>query len=430
VEKGLEIESEKMIPSLKQYLARYPTPKRIKIESTLESTDKEHLKIGNFCYNGFVKREAMMTITKGNFTPLRPRLIQGCSQYSKGYLGVWFLSYSNAMKLEWHYRNHIYYASGRTTNEINEWFEFQRERLGFDIIYSCSDFSKFDLTQGVDCIKAENDWYRQLGICQQKYGELQLRAKMNTTLYAGPYMVEYLAKRKSGDNDTSSGNTRNTAMLIVTYLKSVGFTRNDYSLGVLGDDCFMLFNANRFLRIKTISKFNAELLSWADNAGYSLKLITTTKLMEVEFLSSKFYSTNEGYKFGKKPGRGLSKLGTFLHKYGADENDYLSYLKGTLISYKPTGNHVPFLRVFIQEVLKRLEGLTPKFDYVDDYILKGDTFETDTTTWVDFENYYGLGEEQEEIFKQDFIELLDQYGLNFVMDSEMVDTIFELDFQL
>jgi hypothetical protein len=387
---------------------------------------------GRLCYSAFIKREKMMNLTPSGCTFDRPRLIQACSGIVKNNSAVWFYNYSNAMKACWNHRNWIYYCSGRTADEFNRWLEHHVERLGGESNtgVACSDYSKYDLTQGTQCMEREDKWYKSLGFCEDVLdGSMILRHKLHSTGFCGAIRYSVPGTRKSGDMDTSSGNTKNTGEAIGSFFKYHGL-KEHVAIAVLGDDNFTLFSLKHVLAVfGSLKNLESCLRAWNADLGYSLKVKVTTNIASAEFLSSRFWPTVDGYRIGKKPGRVLTKIGYLLYRHNVTSEDYLKSYKGTLISYLPTANHVPFLRVYIRCLLEKLSDVTAHYNVDTIYRMNGSISEADSSTWAAFEALYGLDEADEKAFEAQLRSFL-KSGMSGVIDSHYVDVLFRVDFLL
>jgi hypothetical protein len=160
--------------------------------------------------------------------------------------------------------------------------------------------------------------------------------------------------------------------------------------------------------------------------GYKLKIQHSHVPEKVEFLSSRFYRTSEGFHLGKKPGSVISKLSYFLYKPHLKFDDYLGYLKGAVISLKPVCNHVPFLRVYCERLLEltvHVNAIKP--EEIEHHMYRlGQIHELDSETWDGFYEVYGLGSEDEEIFAK---KLKKVTVLPFLLESLSLEHMVQVD---
>lgn len=421
----------------KEYYDRFPKNKKLKMDRCLDKINSGDVEPKNFCFETFIKREKIMNITKEQFVPIRPRVIQGCSQAIKVTAGPWYLNYSYALKNAWHPRNRIWYCSGYSGDMYNAWFNHWTDEFGgvANCLFVGSDFSKYDVTQGEFCMTREYNWYKRLGIGKIPYGKFSLRVKKHYRGYARGIKYSRDFTRKSGEPDTSAGNSKNTGEAISSYWIKIGML---FVMAVLGDDNFTILNLKEWFDRKEIpfwqqkaevERLMQELRNFVTRLGYVLKIQFSNVPEKVEFLSSRYYRNSEGFHIGKKPGSVISKLGYFLFKPHLKFEDYLGYLKGAVISLKPVCNHVPFLRVYcakLLELTEQVNAIKPE-DIEHRMYIKGQISELDETTWDGFYEVYGLTEDDEADFA---LQLSKVKSLPFILNSPYLDDLVRVDDEL
>lgn len=416
--------------SFEEYLLRYPPNKRKVLLKYADRVNSGDIANRQIVYNCFIKREKLMVITKDEHVEKKPRVIQGGPQLEKITSGVWFLDYAYAMKHEWNISNWIWFSSGATTDDYNMWFNCALDRLGGvdNLVFIGSDFSTYDVTQGRICIKRECDWYKELGILQHVQGARQiLKTKMKTTVYGKGIKVQYWAHRKSGTNDTTTGNSKNTAEVVGGHAKHFGYD-HAVMITVQGDDNYTLVRADVLKRIfPTHEAYEQSLVDWSKALGFKLKVQMSRCPTDVEFVSCRFFPiANYKYAIGKKPGRVLVKLGYMMTKPGRSRKQWLALLKGTCLSYLPTGNHVPFLRVYLQKMVNYIK-VNPKFDDKCQFRMGGCPQVANRDTFCYFEHTYGIGLTEERMFARHIDEAISKHGLPCIIDSPYVDEMFRID---
>lgn len=429
------------------YRDRFEKDKINRLNKHKEMFENGQTAIQQLNWGAFVKREKQMIITKEEFTPTRPRTIQGVSDVSKMLAGVWYLAYSYAMKFCWNPLQWIWYCSGYTTEVFNSWINRTMKRFK-DPVFVFSDLSKFDQSQGEECIREDNRIATALNFIKDiPYGAQILASQLYGKVFGKGFKARVMGTRKSGGHDTSSNNTRNMFFNIATFLYKWGLgpIKNVFGLSKdkieefmadecpsalagLGDDNFTVIE--REALIKTFGSFKnmKELLvKHAQKLGFKLKVLITDNIVEAEFLSCKFFPITETtYAIGKKPGRVLTKIGWFLMKNGTAhrlEDEWKKVLAGMIKSYLPTGNHVPFLRVYLWMMQDYLKDVTPIF--TKKWMLQGmELYEATDLTWSAFYDFYGLTESDERKFEQQIRLALKQFGLPCIVSSEYVEHMF------
>ena len=238
--------------------------------------------------------------------------------------------------------------------------------------------------------------------------------------------VQYWAHRKSGTNDTTTGNSKNTAEVVGSHAKHYGY-HHACRIAVLGDDNYTIVRADVIRRtFKTDADYSNSLIAWSKALGFKLKVQLSDCPTDVEFISCRYFPVGDFFTIGKKPGRVLVKLGYMMNKPGRSRKQWLALFKGTCLSYLPTGNHVPFLRVYLQKMIDYIK-VNPKFDDKCKYRMDGCRKVATNDTFCYFEHTYGLGYADECVFARQIDEALTKYGLPCIIDSPYVDTLFRID---
>lgn len=420
------------------------------------------------------------TTTKKLPDGVRARAISGISDYACILFGKWFGYYSDAMKSVWHSTNNIYYASGRTTDEINDWFNYNMKKYA-NPIFVCSDFSKFDRHQGSECIREELEAYKNLGFIEshkkrsnhmnyvtahiaREYlkSKIESRLDWSVVTQGGKRKVGISIKadglRKSGDHDTSTGNSRITAFSLAYCFKDVGLLDTEYNLAILGDDSISIIDGDALatclramakrrdipvtdnMTYETVFEHSSSCCDALKHCigvnmkrmGLAAKVLVTTNIRQVEFLSSYFYETAGGFRMGKKPGRSLLKIGTMLSKFGRTREEYLQCFKGSLMSYAQTATHVPFLRRYIAVMLAHLSDVEAKFEHIEKWkpLQGGTIYECDELTWGSFTTQFGLTPDHEDQFTKQLIADIEKHGtISIIMHSRFVETLVKIESQ-
>lgn len=277
------------------------------------------------------------------------------------------------------------------------------------------------MTQGEECKTREHEWYRELGFEDHlDRAKEVLSARERLRVYGKGYKCVYTFRRQSGSNDTSSGNSKITAEVIVGYLISRGVTPDQYALVVLGDDNYLMILAHVWHAKCSLQG----LFEYAAKLGFKLKAAESANAYDIEFISCRFLDSNMGYCIGKKPGRVLAKLGWMMWKPHLSWGEWEALFKGNLISYKSTASHVPFLRVYVRHFLELLKDVNAKFDFDWEHRLTGTDFpQANTSTWVQFEETYGLTRNDEAVFEKE----LKKKGMHELMHCDFVDRLLFVD---
>lgn len=412
------------------YINRFPPSKRSRIQKTRDQYNEGLWSKKQLVYEIFIKRELNFSaISREAFTALRPRAIQGCSGLAKAITGPWFLDYSYALKYTLNPTTGAWYCSGYTSDVFTWWFNHHIFRLGGieNLIFLYADFSKYDVTQGVVCIRNENSFYRILGITRCKGGKDVLQSKLKTRGFGKGYKYSVDGLRKSGDNDTSSGNSRTTFGAFYSFFCKVLFVIFvDYAMALLGDDNMTILN-RKLVDKYGRTKFIDDLQGHMRRLGFSVKVRLTTNPLSAEFLSMRPYIVGDLYVFGRKPGRCLIKLGYFVYKTPRSAEDWLPLLKATLISMLPTGNHVPFLRIYLKVLLSCLTHVKAGKLDMQDLARQGKIYEATDETFAQFYELYQLTRQDESEFEKELIQGIRKYGITCLLTSDHVAKMATID---
>lgn len=422
------------------YRARFPKPKRLKMDMIKDRISRREVGPKDFTWPCFLKKEKIMQITKDVYEPLRPRVIHGEPPVCKVIAGPWMLDYSYALKTRWGPRNWIWYCSGYTSEDFSVRMTETINKLGGlgNVLFIGTDFSKYEITQGEECLSREHKWYKKLNLSRflmvysYTFYKLYFRCRERAKEYLLSIMFSIWWTRKSGASDTSSGNSKNTGDCIAGFFKWLG-VKGSTRLDVLGDDNSTVTNIRRLelallKKKKTLVDLIPMLTDWCTGLGYKVKIIVTRKIVETEFLSLRFYPVGDRFIVGKKPGRCLVKIGHMMAKLGYDGGKMKALFKGVLISYRATSYHVPFLRIYIKAILNKLRDIDADFSSVSEYDLKGpDIYDPTPETYAAFESFYGIGFHEELQFQRDLEEHLNVYGFPSIMNSHYVDILYAKD---
>jgi hypothetical protein len=425
--------------NIKKYMERAKVnPMRYK---RLQKAYDRHKLIGfepkELAFKAFIKRDKEMLITQAGTAESKPRMIQGVSEQGKIYYGPWFYDFNKLLKMWWNRENNIWYCSGATTDDFHSWFT--RVLAGHDeFLFLSSDFSSYDMTQGKDRIKAEWRFFEYIGLHEvinpftdNKHPKEDVHAFIKSNVYYKAIIRDRASwqgnvMRKSGNSNTSSSNSYTTALSMSMPLDDMGIK---YNMAVLGDDNIIVLKRKDILdKFKGKIAFTDYMRNYLKKFGFVAKLILTNTVEEAEFLSLKVYNTLTGYYVGKKPGRVLCRLGWLLDKIEYIQNplEKARVFKGVLISYLPTSNHVPFLRVYVHTLLRHMAKIEAKHSEISEYLLKGELKEADIATWVGFSDAYGLTRTDEENFAAELEQGL-KFGNEVLIDSKFVKHLVQME---
>jgi hypothetical protein len=426
--------------TFEEWNSRFPRGKAMTNRRNFEDLQKgeDHEQAYVEC---FVKREAQLLLSEKDFEPQRPRVISAVDKKTKVSAGPFAYSLSKRMTEEWNTDNYITYAGGMSTDDLNKWINMG----DIEWIFAFTDFSKFDLTQREECYNFETKIYNDFGaqhwiphwkaICQMY--------RRTTGYFKGAIKYTVLYTRKSGSNFTSPGNSIINAIAwlagvyyfyfcelhgetppeYVFYCKKTMATMLIALLGkhlrciLMGDDNLTVlhplhFSMDRAKKYFRLASTMVEAMGFKQTGG------VTRNPLDIDFLNMIPYPTQRGYRFGKKSGRVIAKIGvTLVRNQFWTETQQRALLRANMISFGPTANHVPFLRVVTRLILKEV-GKDGQLLTTRECLHRpqGAIYEADDMTWNYFTEATGLTEADEEDFENRLKENIKLYGLKFIMD--------------
>lgn len=287
----------------------------------------------------FVKREVTLpkeTEYGFDFDEMDPRLIQGVSDEANVALGPFMRKVSKRLSEVWNTNHRVFYASGTTGKDIGAWREKFSDR---NVTLIEIDQSRYDAHQGMSCYHIEDSIYTAVGIDQTRFARASFCSQKNTIGYCSngtKYQVGYT--RKSGDQNTSVGNSIINGIVTSAVLKRHGITG---TMVVLGDDNLIVVEGHH--EFDTVAITNS-----FEDFGFKAKVKVAHDWHSVEFCSSLFWPVADGYTLGPKIGRRLPKVGFNLRRL----TDTL--VKGMLIGFEFETGELPCFRVYSTHCLKLL----------------------------------------------------------------------------
>jgi len=299
----------------------------------------------------FIKRE--LTLKGGTeYTDFDPRGIQGVSHRANVCLGPFVAKASKQLSEKWNVNTRLCYTSGCTAEELGQWrsqFEDQEVTI-FEI-----DFERFDAHQLKDAHKCEERFFVKCGINEYPDAKFVFKSQKVTVGFS-PHGVYFKTKyrRKSGDPNTSCGNSYINGRTGKSIFKSIGLEDN-YML-VQGDDNLVVVYGH--FSEKKKAWFHKRIKDAYLSLGFKVKLKITEHWHEAEFCSALFWPVKDGYVLGPKIGRRLPKIGFSLKKLTQGQ------VKGMLLGGIKECKFIPVLRTYFKCCLNDLKTVK-KENYID-----------------------------------------------------------------
>lgn len=308
-----------------------------------------------------------------------PRIIQGAGNEVNAGLGPWMWAFSKHLSRCWHKFHRVCYASGMTSEDIGEWYDYHIKRIANpDFIES--DFSRMDCTEGTEALKFERRVYDTFK--PPRLARKALDAQLFTVGFTrSGIMYKISATRKTGDPNTSVGNSILSATTAVELMKAYGVPKTDYAIIVLGDDTVIIKNSAFVI---TENQVKAHYLRF----GFISKPVLGADPRDATFCSQHFWPTADGTILGPKVGRSLCKLGWSVNK----NVDVL----GVALGLKNNCSAIPVLREYVAAIERICKHVSP---IPSPYRISTRLHEPIEETYAVFSRWYGNWEEAERQLK-------------------------------
>jgi len=213
------------------WVARFPAGKRKMFEAFYDKWDGQP---GKLKYELFVKKEVLAK--EYDLDAVKPRAIQAPCYPYRILLGCWCVPFSKELARQWGAHTRILYASGQTPLQLGQFFSRAMDNVS-DPAFLEFDAEKWDARVQIPALRAEQRVYRRFGGPTTLFAK-QLRTRGVTA--QGRLKYTFSGQRKSGDPNTSCGNTLLTVGMHLAIIKSFGFTLDDVYMMALGDDMLMI----------------------------------------------------------------------------------------------------------------------------------------------------------------------------------------------
>lgn len=326
----------------------------------------------------FVKREnTPICGDKRALATFDPRLISGRSAKYQMETGPATYTITKLVASLWHPNNNITYSSGLTAEKVGAWYSEALSDFSRPIIIE-NDASRFDSSVSVPALKYEFHVYRRLGMPQSFIRTLRYQYK--TWGYTpGGVSFSVPGTRKSGDGNTSVGNTILNAAIMFYCFKQLGCKH--FRILINGDDSISVIDEIDYDKVVKVIK---EI--WLQ-AGFEVKVLVYSDPWLAQFCSGRFYPVEGGYRFAPKIGRLVSKLGFSKDKI-TRTYDTLVRLKGIGLGLQNTVSFLPIAGGYVANMVNiQVEAQPIKEKYK---ILSDTEAKADETTWAMVSHVYGV----------------------------------------
>jgi hypothetical protein len=272
-----------------------------------------------------------------------PRAVSDTDIMSQLLLGPWMSNASEFMSNYWDHRGNVCYAAGMTSEDVGNWFDHNVSIL-VDVIAIELDYRRFDRSVSTDAIEVEWRLYDILGIPAVERSVLHAQMYTRGMTKKARHYYEIAGTRKSGDPNTSLGNSYLNALCITYAMVRAHVPVTAWRLILMGDDALLL--------IHRAYRFACDVIKGvvSDLGLVFSKFHVRDNLHFAEFCSKLFWPVEDGYVLGPKVGRAISKMGWTLH----NTKDPLARMRGVVLGQWPSWSFLPPL----QQIGGRILALT------------------------------------------------------------------------
>jgi len=409
-----------------EWLARFPENRRNTLAKGLDAVHKFGLERKDSFIKAFVKREFYL-----NNWQFKPRLIQGREPKFQAATGAWTHAFTNFLKEQWHSKrwkkqsHSMYYTCGAYAEDMGEWIAdmhllFLALLVLFDI-----DCSNFDGSVGLFALLFTHAIYMPWvpdtpsGRCFVHSMAMQFGAQVGKT--PGGVFFLYWGKRKSGDGDTSCGNTLINAVMVWAFFMRLKEIVKQAHQMFMGDDNVVASSTYVLPYIKDLER-------WITNLGFKPKINIRPTVATLEYCSGYFYQINDApsklaFCWGPKVGKAGLKLGWNKNTPFDDPFNAARHLRGVAMGLDQQTNHVPILRAIIKRYLQLTNAVlaTPKYEH---HQIRARKSHPATPEIMDqFYELYGLTVEdikamEEEVSTANFGQKLSHPGWDWIIERD------------
>jgi len=338
-----------------EWLRRFTVPRRRILAAAMTKAEVE-LEPEYASSKAFVKREFLLKFDQEGSYDLSPRLIQGRTPEYQVHTGPWTLAFSKYLAKKWKFpESHVIFTSGMNANALGRLVEqaiqyLQETFPGQQIVAGVDDARLWDGTQDEPAIRFELDIYSRFSKPTYVSKALNMQVECRgRTPHGVKYQTKY--KRKSGDGNTSCGNSMLNAWDHITSLcvvsgETVHGVLSKVVMLVCGDDNYVLgcnWLRQHWMSIEPI----------LEQLGLLPKIQIFDDWMMADYCSGWFYPSSRGLIYGPKIGRMLTKMGWSR----TSVTDGPMWARAVALGLKRDVNHVPVIRAIIAKTLQLTEGI-------------------------------------------------------------------------
>jgi len=294
-----------------EWLVRFPLPKRRKFAPYYDATFKRT----SYFVTVMIKLEKMLKAhslpthqlvvhpdIESDVDMFDPRIISMRTPEYQSRFGPYCLAISDTLKDCWNMSYHVCYACGMTLPQLGAWLDTTLELFDEPVFYT-TDFHRFDAHISVAALRLQ---YAVMALVSGV--KTDLTGDYNTVGLFPATGTRYCVTgtRKSGNADTSVGNSIINVAFWATVLHKLVVPWENARLIVMGDDAVLALN---HCHVSCDDIANA-----AKGSGLVIKSQCLTSALLLRFCSCYFYVTPTGrHRAAQCLGRYLAKAGFALN---------------------------------------------------------------------------------------------------------------------
>lgn len=367
---------EKIKTDFDAWNKRFPEVRRRLQEDSKLLVHSEGFRSKDFLRKSFVKREFMSNCIcpECEFKIRHPRIIQAASDKVNSVLGPWMWQFSKKLSRDWSYKKPLCYASGMRNETIGDWFDYHISRIGNCQMIE-SDLWRMDACTGEDALRFERNVYRSYGIPDKALRVVNAQAETKGFTRFGIFYATS-ATRKSGDPNTSCGNSLINGSILWWALLDHGIKPHQFAIIVLGDDAAILVKRGLIDVSVVVDAYK--------RAGYIAKSKMHDEPRDGCFCSQHFWPTADGTVLGPKVGKLLVKAG-----WAHQESQNITTLRSMALGLWNCCSFIPVVNTYLSRIIQLTSGIDvePSFLHMK-HGKREHAMSPDVLTW--FYRWYGL----------------------------------------
>lgn len=310
----------------------------------------------------FIKREITPIGSEGHKAP---RAIQARYAEYNDIIGPLCFEVSKILRKRWSLLNEdgtlnsIVYAGGLSAEGLSMWMNrlVREAAVLCEIVFWEGDYSRWDAHLFAISLMVEFAVYLWLGMTRPQIDAFTIQfLVLGTTAHQIRYWI--VGTRQSGVPNTSVGNSLLNGAAVKLVLLLAGCYV--HWIIVHGDDFLAAIPVEYMERVRVVNREVMHAL------GLCVETAFYRRPTHVEFCSGRWYSSEDGYTYGPKPGRLLAKL-FWSTTPAVKTKRQKEWIRGVALGLVKDTAHVPIVHCVMRRVLELTYNVKTRSIIVDDY---------------------------------------------------------------